>query len=526
MFVQYLLDNLLSLNLLSVCVIAVAARLLYNKLGTGLNHVPGPFWASFTEFYRLSVVWGRRPERWNIRLHERYGSVVRIGPRTVICSEYTAAKKIYALNSGFVKSNFYPVQQALAKGVPLKTLFTTTDEAFHAKLRRAVNNAYAMSSLVQFEPLVDSAIHEFLAQLRSRYTAESGNEKVVDFGKWLQFFAFDVICELTYSKRMGFMERGNDVESIISNLQWVLNYAAVIGQVPILDQLLLKNPVRKWMSARGLIPGSPVAHFAMRRLTETKARVNDKTGDSMTLPPTTRRRDFFSRFQEAHDKDSDFISEDRVLALTVANMIAGSDTIAISLRAIFYNLVQNPDKLTKLRVELDETAKKSRVSSSSDLLSWNDVRELPYLSAVINESLRTHPATGLPLERIVPSCGVNIEGKILPAGTNVGCNAWVLHLDEKIWGPKPKHWIPERWIDATQAQKLEMKNSLFSFGAGARTCIGKNISYLEMYKLVPAVLREFDITMAHPDKEWTLHNAWFVKQDGFHVKLSTRKHTQ
>jgi cytochrome P450 len=129
----------------------------------------------------------------------------------------------------FTQSEFYPVQQALAKGVPLKTLFTSTDEVFHAKLRRAVSNAYAMSSLVQFEPLVDSAIREFLAQLRNRYTTESGDDQVVDFGEWLQYFAFDVICELTYSKRMGFIENGGDVESIISNLQWVLNYAAIVS---------------------------------------------------------------------------------------------------------------------------------------------------------------------------------------------------------------------------------------------------------------------------------------------------------
>jgi cytochrome P450 len=117
------------------------------------------------------------------------------------------------------------VQQALAKGVPLKTLFTSTDEAFHARLRRAVNNAYAMSSLVQFEPLVDSAIREFLSQLRNRF---AGSDKVLDFGEWLQYFAFDVICELTYSKRMGFIESGGDVEHIISNLQWVLDYAAIV----------------------------------------------------------------------------------------------------------------------------------------------------------------------------------------------------------------------------------------------------------------------------------------------------------
>jgi cytochrome P450 len=259
----------------------------------------------------------------------------------------------------------------------------------------------------------------------------------------------------------------------------------------------LKNPLRKWMSARGLIKGTPVAHFAMKRIQETKERIEKMTADPSDKP----RRDFLSRFQEAHDKDPDFMSKDRVLALTVANMIAGSDTTAISLRAVFYNLARNPDKLAKLHAELEEVDKKRDAGESDELFTWNELRDLPYLSAVINESLRTHPATGLPLERITPTGGVQIGDIRIPGGTNIGCNAWVLHLDEQIWGPKPDCWIPERWIDASHSQKSEMRNSLFSFGAGSRTCIGKNISYLEMYKLVPAVLREFDVSWT---KSWLL----------------------
>jgi cytochrome P450 len=291
------------------------------------------------------------------------------------------------------------------------------------------------------------------------------------------------------------------------------------------------------MSARGLIKGTYVAHFAMRRIAETNARAEGKIAEHTSEQP---RRAFLSRFQEAHNKDPEFISQDRVLALTVANMIAGSDTTAISLRAIFYNLVRNPDKLAKLQAELDEIDGRRDATQRADLLSWNDVRELPYLSAVINESLRTHPAAGLPLERIVPPGGLQTDDTIIPGGTNIGCSPWVLHLDERIWGPKPGYWVPERWIHASSAQKSEMKNSLFSFGAGARTCIGKNISYLEMYKLVPAVLREFHVSrlrgldevnaandlkveLAYPHKEWHLHNAWFVKQSDFFVRLKSRR---
>lgn len=83
--------------------VALLAWLLHNKYGTGLNHVPGPFLASFTDFYRLAVARGYRPERWHIELHKTYGDFVRIGPRTVLCSSNKAAKKIYALNAGFVK---------------------------------------------------------------------------------------------------------------------------------------------------------------------------------------------------------------------------------------------------------------------------------------------------------------------------------------------------------------------------------------------------------------------------------------
>lgn len=111
----------------------------------------------------------------------------------------------------------------------MKTLITSTDEVFHSKLRRAVSNAYAMTSLVQFEPLVDSTTTEFLKQLKQRYADKADDSGVVDFGRWLQYYAFDVICELTYSKRMGFVDRGQDVENIISSLEWLLGYASVVS---------------------------------------------------------------------------------------------------------------------------------------------------------------------------------------------------------------------------------------------------------------------------------------------------------
>jgi cytochrome P450 len=260
--------------------------------------------------------------------------------------------------------------------------------------------------------------------------------------------------------------------------------------MPILDRFFLKNPIRLWCSKMGLInTTSPVVVFARKRMADRGDSIKAET-KTENGPP---RRDFLSRFLEGHKKDPDFMTQERVLALTVANMFAGSDTTAITLRAIFYYLLRNPSKLQKLMEELDRTEQAGLLSREDSLVKWNEVRELPYLSAVIKEALRCHPAVGLTLERVVPPAGIKVCGQFLPGGTIVGCSAWTVHRSEAIFGANPIFFRPERWIEATEEKKAEMSNFLFSFGAGARTCIGKNISLLEMYKLVPAVLRRFEV---------------------------------
>jgi cytochrome P450 len=204
------------------------------------------------------------------------------------------------------------------------------------------------------------------------------------------------------------------------------------------------------------------------------------------------RRDFLSRFTEAHYKDPEFISRERVLALTVANMFAGSDTTAISLRAIFYYLLRSPEDLEKLMAELQEQKERGDSTDSQGMFNWNSVKDLPYLGAVVKEALRCHPAVGLTLERIVPSEGIKICGKFIPGGTIVGCSAWTVHMDA-LFGAHPGEFRPGRWLEASVEQKRVMENALFTFGAGAHTCIGKNISLLEMYKLVPALLMRFEV---------------------------------
>jgi hypothetical protein len=205
--------------------VSLVGRLLYNKYGQDLNGVPGPWLAGFSHLWRLSAARTRRLEKTQIELHQQYGDIVRMGPNVVTTTDWEAIKKIYAPNSGFKKSDFYPVQQALSHGRRLQSLFNTIDEKHHAKLRRAVANAFSMSTVVQFEPLVDSTITTFVEAMEERFV----DKKTCDFGEWLHFFAFDVIGELTFSKRLGFIEMGDDVERIILSLEEFMRYWVVVS---------------------------------------------------------------------------------------------------------------------------------------------------------------------------------------------------------------------------------------------------------------------------------------------------------
>lgn len=87
----------------TLLVLAVAAWLLRNRYHNGLNKYPGPVLASLTDWWRLVDVWKRRPELTHIKLHEKHGDVVRLGPNTLSFADPAVLKAIYGLNKGYVK---------------------------------------------------------------------------------------------------------------------------------------------------------------------------------------------------------------------------------------------------------------------------------------------------------------------------------------------------------------------------------------------------------------------------------------
>ena len=366
-----------------------------------------------------------------------------------------------------------------------------------------------MSTLVEFEPFVDSTTELFLSRLAELYIpSDSARPAVIcDLGKWLQYYAFDVIGELTFSKRFGFLDQGGDVSGIIASFRNA-DYVITLGQMRWLDHYF-RRPLSRWSLKP---PTSAVVTFTRERITEKlSGGANKESWD---------RKDMLSRFLDAKEAYPDLIDDLRVLSYATSNVNAGADTTAITLTAIFYYLLKNPRTLKKLEEEVLAAANTGAISSPC--VSWTSAQKLPYLDAVIKEALRIHPAVGLILERIVPPAGMTVYGIHIPGGTVIGANPWVIHRDKLMFGADADQWRPERWIDSDKVTLKLMNRSSLAFGGGTRTCIGKNISLLEMYKVVPAIIQKFELSLARPEKEWKSLNRFLVFQMGLEATIKLR----
>jgi len=276
----------------------------------------------------------------------------------------------------------------------------------------------------------------------------------------------------------------------------------------------------------------PVARFAQARMAERFPKKDSKS----VLPTNTddvkpaSQPDLLSKFIQAKTDRPEFMTDSLVMTMAVSMAFAGSETTAISLSSVFYYLLKNPRCMEVLLKELDNKAKEGYFKDGEHgLVTWAESQGLPYLDACIKESFRLHPAPGLPLERIVPPGGTEIAGEFIKGGTIVGCSAWVIHRRTEVFGDDVEDFRPERWLvdesknkESEEKRIKEMSGIMLQFGMGARTCIGKNISLLEIYKLVPTVLRRFEVQLEHPKLEWTVHNAWFVRQLDFRTVFRKR----
>jgi len=305
---------------------------------------------------------------------------------------------------------------------------------------------------------------------------------------------------------------------MISAIQGVLKYAALCGQVPEWHRMLLGNPL--------LTALMPAMETQNQVLVFTLQAINERASikrDGELIKADTEGWDMMSKWAYVKSGNPDKMSTRDIVVHLSGNVFAGSDTTAIALRAIIYFLCQHPECMQRLVSEI-QGADSQRLLSTP-IRFKEATTHLPYLNGVIKESMRLHPSVGLLLERYVPPEGLEVDGHHIPAGAIVGINPWVTNRDRKIF-PDPDAFKPERWLQQVSgAEHLKKMDEVweFNFGAGSRKCIGRNISWLEIQKVIPEMFRLYEVELADPSREWKVVNHWFAQQEGLICHLKRRR---
>lgn len=129
--------------------------------------------------------------------------------------------------------------------------------------------------------------------------------------------------------------------------------------------------------------------------------------------------------------------------------------------------------MAKARSEIDAALAEGALSSP---IKYSETTiKLPYVCAAIKEAMRLHPSVGLSMQRYAPEGGIELAGKFIPAGWRIGMNPATFHYEKSVFGADADEFRPERWLVDPEEWKALDRN-LLTFGAGTRTCIGKNVS--------------------------------------------------
>lgn len=178
------------------------------------------------------------------------------------------------------------------------------------------------------------------------------------------------------------------------------------------------------------------------------------------------------------------------VVMSIDSVIAGVDTTSASFFGILYCLAKNPEKQQILREEITKV-----LTSKSDSLTAEKMRNLPYLRAVIKEGLRIYPPATGNIRRT--NRDIVLAGYNVPKGTDVVIGTYLTSKDNKHFD-KANEFIPERWLkDNNDPQCPHAKDahpfSYMPFGFGARMCLGRRIAELELEVVIMRIISNYKV---------------------------------
>lgn len=163
----------------------------------------------------------------------------------------------------------------------------------------------------------------------------------------------------------------------------------------------------------------------------------------------------------------------------------GTDTVAILLEWILARMVLHREIQSKAQSEIDS------VTGSSRSVCDNDLPKLPYLRAIVKETLRMHPPGPLLSWARLAIHDTHVGPHFIPAGTTAMVNMWAITHDPDVWS-EPSEFKPERFMQPEEDVAIMGSDlRLAPFGSGRRVCPGKAMGLATVELWLALLLQNF-----------------------------------
>lgn len=469
---------------------------------TKLRRFPAPGLAAFTPLWIFYHSLSRKRYLTVFEAHKKLGPVVRLAPRLLSFSDPQACKEIYGHSAPVVKAEFY---SNLGNGKP--SMFQIIGKHEHGQRRKLLSHVFSAREISAMEPRVSEIAIKLCRALEIK--SQGGQiaptdeypvlDGAFDLRPWLNMFAFDVITAVFWSCSYNFLDKGNDrcpalkvsgeihdvhaMDAAHSNTNFIIPFAQLPKSWWNIAQLVLRY-THGACSARNF---RSMARYVVHRRVQSP-------------PPEP---DLFSNVDlEPTEKQQNIMTSEELLSECSTMLSAGQDTTQTSLTNCLYHLAKHPAKMHKLRKSLLEALP----PESQPIASYAELSRIPMLRAVIDESFRCSPPLGFGLPRLVTAPGMTIRGHFIPPGVVVSSPLYNIHHDESLF-QDPWMFIPERWLEGTdpdykpsEEETANLKTYVQPFSLGGRSCIGRNMAYMDLSIVIAALVMAFDWELRDPSQ--------------------------
>ncbi|KAH7906601.1 cytochrome P450 [Hygrophoropsis aurantiaca] len=419
----------------------------------------------------------------------------------IITTEPNHIKAILATDfHNYVKGEKF---QETASSV-LGTGVFNSDGKYHRTMTRPFFTHDRISHFDIFDRHADEAINLMKGRFRfgiavdfqdliSRFTLDSATEFL--FGHNVHSLSADLPYPYNVSKPASVSESTSSAEAFaraFAEAQHGISRRVIAGQIWPLFEIFKDQTAEPMNVVNAFL--EPIVKDAIEKHKQSeKMGMKDEFADEETL------LDHLVRFTT----DMTVLKDE-----TLNILLAGRDTTASTLTSAIYLLATHPKALGRLREEIMTKVGSTRRPT------YDDIREMKYLRAVLNETLRVFPAVESVNDTTLSSPNPGEKPLFIPAKTTVNYSLLLMHRRIDLWGPDAQEFDPDRFLDERLHKYLTKNPFIFlPFNAGPRICLGQQFAYNEMSFMLIRLLQNFSsITLApdaqdpatHPPPEWAL----------------------